>query len=407
MRSRKARFSEVDSVESGHLGIGDDQVAGPPCEDLQRLGAIGRDLDVVPDSSEGLGEHARDARFVIDDENALRRALERGERLRDGFGGRSGPGEERKLDPEGRPVSWLALDAERAAMLFDDPTAERQPKAGALAGGFGRKKRLEDPRLNVVGNAGPGIGDLELDAGPGAVAPRGEANPAGRGRAPHCLVRVGHEVHDDLVELMGVSPEHREVVGQIEDDLDVVSPQFVGEQLDRLLDHPVERHVSPLGWALAGEGEEVLDDAPAALGRGADLLGPLAEGVVVGQGTARSVRVVDDEPDVAKTLADLLRLDHHRVDVAPNGRAALEKLRAETYDLVLSDLKMPELDGPGLYETLARDHPHMLRRVVFLTGDALSSEITAFLERAGAPYLYKSFTLEELRRVIQRTLPMR
>ena len=298
-----------------------------------------------------------------------------------------------------------------------------------------------------MGNAGPGIGDLELDAGPGAVAPRGEANPAGRGRAPHCLVRVGHEVHDDLVELMGVSPEHREVVGQIEDDLDVVSPQFVGEQLDRLLDHPVERHVSPLGWALAGEGEEVLDDAPAALGRGADLLGPLAEGVVVGhfaeevrlphddgQGIVQLVRdtrqegahcgellalkellgpfadelfVVDDEPDIAKTLADLLRLDHHRVDVAPNGRAALEKLRAERYDLVLSDLKMPELDGPGLYETLARDHPHLLRRVVFLTGDALSSEITAFLERAGAPYLYKPFTLEELRRVIQRTLPMR
>ena len=121
----------------------------------------------------------------------------------------------------------------------------------------------------------------------------------------------------------------------------------------------------------------------------------------------KAVLVVDDEPDVAKTLADLLRLDHHRVDVAPNGRAALEKLRAETYDLVLSDLKMPELDGPGLYETLARDHPHLLRRVVFLTGDALSSEITAFLERAGAPYLYKPFTLEELRRVIQRTLPMR
>ncbi len=128
-----------------------------------------------------------------------------------------------------------------------------------------------------------------------------------------------------------------------------------------------------------------------------ELLGPFAD----------ELFVVDDEPDIAKTLADLLRLDHHRVDVAPNGRAALEKLRAETYDLVLSDLKMPELDGPGLYETLARDHPHLLRRVVFLTGDALSSEITAFLERAGAPYLYKPFTLEELRRVIQRTLPMR
>src|SRR5437016_13812070 len=68
-----------------------------------------------------------------------------------------------------------------------------------------------------------------------------------------------------------------------------------------------------------------------------ELLGPFAD----------ELFVVDDEPDIAKTLADLLRLDHHRVDVAPNGRAALEKLRAETYDLVLSDLKMPELDGPA------------------------------------------------------------
>ena len=118
----------------------------------------------------------------------------------------------------------------------------------------------------------------------------------------------------------------------------------------------------------------------------------------------KAILVVDDESYVAEMLADLLRLDHHRVDVAPNGLVALEKLRAGPYDLVLSDLKMPELDGPRLYEALARDHPHLLRRVVFLTGDALSSEITEFLERVGAPYLYKPFTLEEIRRVLHRAL---
>lgn len=118
----------------------------------------------------------------------------------------------------------------------------------------------------------------------------------------------------------------------------------------------------------------------------------------------KAILVVDDEHYVADMLADLLRLDDHRVDVAPNGHVALERLRAQPYDLVLIDLKMPELDGPGLYEALARDHPQLLRRLVFLTGDALSSEISAFLERAGAPYLYKPFTLEEVRRVIHRAL---
>src|SRR5438128_4188108 len=51
----------------------------------------------------------------------------------------------------------------------------------------------------------------------------------------------------------------------------------------------------------------------------------------------KAVLVVDDEPDVAKTLADLLRLDHHRVDVPPNGRPALENLRAETYRAVRTE----------------------------------------------------------------------
>ena len=118
----------------------------------------------------------------------------------------------------------------------------------------------------------------------------------------------------------------------------------------------------------------------------------------------KAILVVDDEHYVADMLADLLRLDDHRVDVAPNGHVALERLRAQPYDLVLIDLKMPELDGPGLYEALARDHPQLLRRLVFLTGDALSPEVSAFLERVGAPYLYKPFTLEEVRRVIHRAL---
>jgi anti-sigma regulatory factor (Ser/Thr protein kinase) len=62
----------------------------------------------------------------------------------------------------------------------------------------------------------------------------------------------------------------------------------------------------------------------------------------------RTILLVDDEPDVAALLADLLAEDHHQVDVAHHGAAALGRLTRRAYDLILSDLRMPELDGPGL-----------------------------------------------------------
>jgi two-component system NtrC family sensor kinase len=119
------------------------------------------------------------------------------------------------------------------------------------------------------------------------------------------------------------------------------------------------------------------------------------------------ILVVDDEPEVVEVLADMLSADGHRVDTAENGAVALNKLRARgyAYDLILCDLRMPELDGPGLYEELQRRDPRLCRRLVFLTGDVLSPRITEFLERTGAASLSKPFALEEVRQVVQSALP--
>ena len=65
---------------------------------------------------------------------------------------------------------------------------------------------------------------------------------------------------------------------------------------------------------------------------------------------------------------------------------------------------MPELDGPGLYRERERRHPEMIPRLIFLTGDTLSAEITGFLEAAGAPSVSKLFALEEARRAVQSAL---
>ncbi len=106
----------------------------------------------------------------------------------------------------------------------------------------------------------------------------------------------------------------------------------------------------------------------------------------------KAILVVDDEPDIAETLADMLSVDGHQVDTAANGRMALDKLR------------MPELDGPGIHRELKQHHPALARRVVFLTGDTLSVETREFLEQIHAPGLSKPFTLEQVRLALQRLL---
>jgi PAS domain S-box-containing protein len=118
----------------------------------------------------------------------------------------------------------------------------------------------------------------------------------------------------------------------------------------------------------------------------------------------KAILVVDDEPAVASVLAEILALDGHQVETAANGAVALDKLRDRTYDLILSDLRMPELDGPGLYQELARRHPGLQQRIIFLTGDALSLQVQTFLEQTQEPSLSKPFSLSEVQRVVRRAL---
>jgi CheY-like chemotaxis protein len=118
----------------------------------------------------------------------------------------------------------------------------------------------------------------------------------------------------------------------------------------------------------------------------------------------KSILVVDDEADVAEVLAEILALDDHEVDVAPNGQVALDRILEKPYDLVFSDIRMPELDGPGLYQRLEQLRHGLVRRFVFLTGDVLGPETRAFLERTGAPSVSKPFAASEIRRVLRQML---
>jgi two-component system NtrC family sensor kinase len=120
---------------------------------------------------------------------------------------------------------------------------------------------------------------------------------------------------------------------------------------------------------------------------------------------ARStILVVDDEPFIAQLIADVLTAEGYAVDTASGGLAALERIGRRAYDLVLSDLRMPELDGLGLYRELERRCPDLARRFVFITGTTEHTDYHDLIQGVAAPVLTKPFDLLELQRVAREML---
>jgi two-component system NtrC family sensor kinase len=113
----------------------------------------------------------------------------------------------------------------------------------------------------------------------------------------------------------------------------------------------------------------------------------------------RRALVVDDEPEVTATLAEMLARDAWQVDTADSGEAALDQVIATDYDVILSDIRMPNLGGLELYHRLKQAKPELARRFIVVTGDTLSGAVRAFLDDTGLPCLEKPFNADEVRKL--------
>jgi CheY-like chemotaxis protein/anti-sigma regulatory factor (Ser/Thr protein kinase) len=116
------------------------------------------------------------------------------------------------------------------------------------------------------------------------------------------------------------------------------------------------------------------------------------------------ILVVEDEPTVAQLIADVESEEGHRVDTLLDSREALDRLEKTNYDLVICDLKMPYLDGPGLYRALVRAGSPLQHRLLFVTGDTVSPRTLKFLNSSGVQYLAKPFLVEELKESVRQAL---
>jgi CheY-like chemotaxis protein len=118
------------------------------------------------------------------------------------------------------------------------------------------------------------------------------------------------------------------------------------------------------------------------------------------------VLVVEDEPTVARLISDVLQDEGLHVEALLDGREALERAAEEDYDLVICDMKMPELDGERFYKTLSASGNPLSRRFLFVTGDVVAEHTHDFLERNQLPHVAKPFRIEELTEKVRRLLTL-
>jgi CheY-like chemotaxis protein len=83
-----------------------------------------------------------------------------------------------------------------------------------------------------------------------------------------------------------------------------------------------------------------------------------------------------------------------------SGREALERMGRERFDVILTDIRMPDIDGRALYREIETRWPDRAAQVVFVTGDTLTSTLRTFAEETGRPVIEKPFLPAEVRRVV-------
>jgi len=116
------------------------------------------------------------------------------------------------------------------------------------------------------------------------------------------------------------------------------------------------------------------------------------------------ILVLDDERQIAELLGELLDMRGYGATLCGSGSDAIALLNRHEFDLVIADLRMPEMSGQDFYRIVATKNPDLAQRIIFITGDVVSEESQSFLRSTGNPHLSKPFGIAAVERVITETL---
>jgi DNA-binding response OmpR family regulator len=116
------------------------------------------------------------------------------------------------------------------------------------------------------------------------------------------------------------------------------------------------------------------------------------------------ILVVDDEPNIVRLIQVNLERQGYQVDIANNGQQALDKIRIQRPDLLVSDVMMPEMDGFELLSNIRRDAALESLPVIMLTAKAQDRDVMEGYTRGADMYLTKPFNPIELVTFAKRLL---
>ncbi len=114
----------------------------------------------------------------------------------------------------------------------------------------------------------------------------------------------------------------------------------------------------------------------------------------------RKILVIEDEETVRENILELLDAEGFEAIAAENGRIGLSLAQQELPDLILCDVRMPEMDGYGVLKGLRSHHETAGIPFIFLTAKAAKTDLSLGLEMGANAYITKPFTLAELLGVI-------
>ncbi len=109
----------------------------------------------------------------------------------------------------------------------------------------------------------------------------------------------------------------------------------------------------------------------------------------------RKILIVDDTPVVRQTLCSILTDEGFDADTAANGAVALGMLSRKEYDLLLTDIMMPVMNGIELYQHVKEEHPEYSSKVIFMSA-GIDAGMYRLFPGADRPFLEKGFTVDEL-----------
>ena len=199
----------------------------------------------------------------------------------------------------------------------------------------------------------------------------------------------------------GVSPELRE---KIFDPYFTTKPEGVGTGLGLSVSRTLAReHGGDLVLETSEVGASMRLSLP--LGGHAQPAQSSAEAPSGSLGSEGRILVVDDEAEIAELIREFLESAGYEVATAGSGNEALELLAEAQFDAVVSDLRMPDMDGSALWRAVSQRHPRLAKRMVFVTGDTLGPQTRSFLAETGCASLDKPFSRADLLHALKHLKP--